>query len=950
MKRLLAPLFLATLGLTAQAQAPKWPAITQQTKPWTRWWWEGSAVNKADLTTVLTEYQKANLGGLEITTIYGVKGAESQFIDFLSPKWMDMLSHTLTEAGRLGLGIDMAQASGWPFGGPWVAPADASKYVTYKTYEVKGGASLSEPVSFMQKPIATAIGHKVDIKQLADPVAKNKNMQTLALEQVRFEKPLPLQALMAYSDKGETLDLTSKVGADGKLAWTAPAGALWTLYALFQGGHGKQVERAGPGGEGDVIDHFSKTATDHYLAYFDQAFKGHDVKPIRAFFNDSYEVDDAQGEANWTPQMFAEFQKRRGYDLRQHLPALFNKASEDENQRVLTDYRQTISELLLENYTQSWGAWAKTHDALIRNQAHGSPANILDLYAATDIPETEGEDLTRIKFASSAAHVTGKPLTSAETATWENDHFLSKLSDVKKAIDRMLLGGVNHVFYHGTAYSPPSAKWPGWLFYAAVEFNPQNPFWTDFGKLNQYTARAQSFLQAGQPSNDVLLYLPISDAYTRPGKVLLQHFDGIEHGFKGLPIEATSELLLSKGYGYDFISDKQVQAVKNTGNTLTTSGGAVYQTLLVPDAHLMPLPTLESLLKLAQNGATILLQNQLPADVPGLGNLENRRSNFRKLLAQLKFKAASQAGVQQASLGKGRVLLGNDVPQLLAQAGVRRETLADQGLQFTRRSHAQGHYYFLANWAEKPFAGWITLQTPAKAAAFYNPMTEQTGMARIRATANGLPEIYVQLNPGETCILDTNEGERTGPAYPYLTVAAAPQPLTGPWDLNFISGGPELPAKLQTKELTSWTTLAGDAGRKFSGTATYSTTFPLPQGSADGFLLDLGRVAQSARVQVNGQPATTLLGPVYQVYVPKYQLKASNTLTVTVSNLMANRIEDLDRNHVDWKIFYNTNMPAKLKENRGADGLFTTENWKPLESGLLGPVTLTPAFTGAPAQ
>ncbi|WP_460618961.1 glycosyl hydrolase [Hymenobacter ruber] len=950
MKRLLAPLFLATLGLTAHAQSPKWPAITQQTKPWTRWWWEGSAVNKADLTTVLTEYQKANLGGLEITTIYGVKGAESQFIDFLSPKWMDMLSHTLTEAGRLGLGIDMAQASGWPFGGPWVAPVDASKYVTYKTYEVKGGASLSGPVSFMQKPIATAIGHKVDIKQLADPVAKNKNMQTLALEQVRFEKPLPLQALMAYSDKGETLDLTSKVGPDGKLSWTAPAGSSWTLYALFQGGHGKQVERAGPGGEGDVIDHFSKTATDHYLAYFDKAFAGHNVKPIRAFFNDSYEVDDAQGEANWTPQMFAEFQKRRGYDLRQHLPALFNKASEDENQRVLTDYRQTISELLLENYTQTWGAWAKTHDALIRNQAHGSPANILDLYAATDIPETEGEDLTRIKFASSAAHVTGKPLTSAETATWENDHFLSKLSDVKKAIDRMLLGGVNHVFYHGTAYSPPSAKWPGWLFYAAVEFNPQNPFWTDFGKLNQYTARAQSFLQAGQPSNDVLLYLPISDAYTRPGKVLLQHFDGIEHGFKGLPIEATSELLLSKGYGYDFISDKQVQAVKNTGNTLITSGGAVYQTLLVPDAHLMPLPTLESLLKLAQNGGTILLQNQLPADVPGLGNLENRRSNFRKLLAQLKFKATAQAGVQQASLGKGRVLLGNDVPQLLAQASVRRETLADQGLQFTRRSHAQGHYYFLANWAEKPFTGWINLQTPAKAAALYNPMTEQTGMAKIRATAQGQAEIYVQLNPGETCILDTNEGERTGPAYPYLTVAAAPQPLTGPWDLNFISGGPELPARLQTKELASWTTLAGDAGRKFSGTATYSTTFALPQGDGDGFLLDLGRVAQSARVQVNGQPATTLLGPVYQVYVPKYQLKASNTLTVTVSNLMANRIEDLDRNHVDWKIFYNTNMPAKLKENRGEDGLFTTNKWTPLESGLLGPVTLTPASTGAPAQ
>ena len=947
MKRPLTFLVLAALGLSARAQAPQWPAITQQARPWTRWWWQGSAVNKADLTHLLTEYQKAGLGGTEITAIYGVKGAESQFIDFLSPQWMDMLAHTLAESGRLGLGVDVAQASGWPFGGPWVAPADASKYAASKTYEVRGGESLREPVRFLQKPLVNAVGHKVDIGQLAEPVTANKNLQALALDQVRFEKPLPLQALMAYSARGETLDLTGKVGADGQLSWTAPAGA-WTLYALFQGGHGKQVERAGPGGEGEVIDHFSKTATDHYLAYFDRAFKGRDVKPVRAFFNDSYEVDDAQGEANWTPLLFAEFAKRRGYDLHRHLPALFGKAPDDENQRVLADYRETVSELLLENYTQTWGAWAHGHDALIRNQAHGSPANILDLYAATDIPETEGEDLTRIKFASSAAHVAGKPLTSAETATWENDHFLSKLSDVKKAIDRMLLGGVNHVFYHGTAYSPQAAKWPGWLFYAAVEFTPQNPFWTDFAKLNQYTARCQSLLQAGQPDNDVLLYLPISDAYTRPGKVLLQHFDGIEHGFKGLPVAATSELLLGRGYGYDFISDKQVQGVKNSGNALTTTGGATYQTLLVPDARLMPLPTLAQLLKLARGGATVVFQHQVPADVPGLGNLESRRSEFKQLLAQLAFRAMGP-GVQQAALGKGRVLLGADVPQLLAQAGVRRETLVDNGLQFIRRRHAGGHYYFLANWGDKPLNTWMPLQTAAKSVAIYNPMTEQTGLASFRTPAGGTPEVYLQLAPGETCLLDARTGAATGPTYSYIRPVGAPQPLSGPWKLAFVEGGPALPAKLQTSELTSWTTLAGEAGRKFSGTASYTTTFALPPGAGNGWLLDLGRVAQSARVQVNGQFATTLIGPVYQVFVPQSQFKSSNTLTVTVSNGMANRIADLDRNGVDWKIFYNINMPAKLKENRGADNLFTTEKWEPQASGLLGPVTLTAAVAGPPA-
>src|SRR5690606_13772700 len=116
---------------------------------------------------------------------------------------------------------------------------------------------------------------------------------------------------------------------------------------------------------------------------------------LRAFFNDSYEVDDASGEANWTPQLLAEFQQRRGYDLRDHLPALLGPDSSDIALRVLTDYRQTIADLLLDRFTREWNSWAASHDAIVRNQAHGSPGNILDLYAASDIPETEGTEIQR---------------------------------------------------------------------------------------------------------------------------------------------------------------------------------------------------------------------------------------------------------------------------------------------------------------------------------------------------------------------------------------------------------------------------------------------------------------------------------------------------------------------------------------------------------------------------
>jgi hypothetical protein len=938
MKKLL---LLLLLSNTLLAQ-PRWPAVTQQAKPWTRWWWMGSAVNPKDLTSLMTQYQKAGLGGVEIAPIYGVKGEEKQFIDFLTPKWMSMLDHTLKEANRIGLGVDLAQASGWPFGGPWVTQEDACKYVVHKTFTLKSGETLNDPVTYIQKPIMRTVGEKIDIKELVDPIAKNPDLQRHAFDQVRFEKPLPLVVLMAYSDNGRVINLTTSVDSTGKLNWTAPDGT-WILYAVFQGWHGKMVERAGPGGEGDVIDHFSKTATQHYLQKFDQAFKGHDLKNLRAFFNDSYEVDDAQGESNWTPALFDEFVKRRGYDLRHQLVSFFAKGKNDRYQRVLTDYRETVSELLLENYTKTWSDWAKGKGKIIRNQAHGSPANILDLYAITDIPEIEGTEILRIKFASSAANVTGKKLTSSESATWDNEHFLSKLNDIKKDMDRFMLGGVNHTFYHGTNYSPQDAAWPGWLFYAAVHFNPNNSFWADFGKLNQYVARCQSFLQAGKPNNDVLVYLPIYDAFARPARELLQHFDGIEHGFKGLPVEKHAEALLKKGYGFDFISDKQLMKVTSVGGKLQT-GDVTYQTILVPEAQLIPLETLQQLMKLAQMGAKVVFVNELPQDVPGWGKLAIRQNAFNALITSINFEDAED-GVQKARVGKGAFWVASDLEALLTAAGVKREKMVDAGLQVVRRSHATGNYYFIVNWGNKAVDGWVPISVAAKSVALYNPMTEKLGMARFRTTG-GVGEVYLQLAPGESCILETSRTAVSGPAYAYLKPAAAGTEIKGTWAINFVEGGPQLPTKRETDQLGSWTELEGDDVKKFSGTATYTITFPKPEATGDGWLLDLGKVAESARIQLNGKDIGTLIGPTYQLFIPKDQLKPTNTLTVFVSNSMANRIADLDREHVNWKKFYNINMSARLRENRGEDGNFTAEKWKPLPSGLLGPVTLTPVVSG----
>jgi hypothetical protein len=710
------------------------------------------------------------------------------------------------------------------------------------------------------------------------------------------------------------------------------------LYALFEGWHGKQAERAGPGGEGDVIDHFSGQAINNYLRHFDDVFKDYDIESLRGYFNDSYEVDDASGQSNWTNDMFYEFNLRRGYDLSKNLPALFQKDDPDKNARVLSDYRQTIADLILEKFTAHWTGWAHKQGKTTRNQAHGSPGNILDLYAATDIPETEGSEITKLKFASSAANVTGKKYASCEAATWLGEHFSSTLSDVKKAVDLFFIGGINHVFYHGTCFSPQNEPWPGFLFYAAVEFTPANSFWNDFPALNNYIAHVQSFLQSGRPDNDILLYFPIFDRYADYGRGMLEHFDAISPAYNGTPFKKGAETMLEKGYAFDYISDLQIKNTEVYDALLQTEGNT-YKTLILPGCKYIPPETFSQILKLASDGAIIIVYENLPENVSGWADNETRNNAFRQLKEGLSFSETDNKNILQAGIGKGKIIMGDDLNQLLSFAGIRRESMADNGIKFTRRESRTGSYYFILNQTDKPFDGWLPLQVKALSAAIFNPMTEKYGIAKKRIAEDGEFEIYSRLLAGESLIIETFGNSVPGKPYYFYDPITASQEITGKWTVDFVEGGPVLPASKEVSNLISWTEFGGDSVKDFSGIAKYTINFTRPSDKADAWLLNLGKVCESARVSLNGKELAILIGPDFHVTIDKKQLKAKNSLEIKVSNLMGNRIAYLDRNKFEWKKFYNINFAARLKDNN-KNGIFDASAWLPRESGLMGPVTI----------
>ncbi len=877
--RFLLPSLLACVvagtSITLDPAHPAWPRAQREHKPWTRWWWPASALDQANLTRQLELIAAANLGGVEITPIYGAKGYEERYIDFLSPKWMEMLQHAGREAQRLGLGVDMATGTGWPFGGPWVLPEDSN---------------------------------------------------------------------------------TKIVRMDGRL------GGQPTKM---------MVKRAAPGGEGLVLDPFSPDALNRYLAPFTKAFAAFPRGLVRAQFHDSFEYYDA----GWTHELPAVFQRMHGYDIQSFEAELLGgKAIAPQTLgRVKSDYRETVAHLHLQ-YLDAWVKWSHEHGFIARNQSHGAPANILDLYGTADVPETElfgstpfpipglrrfddevrhDQDLPEslvIRMASSAAHVMGRPLVSSESSTWLREHWKEALSYAKPELDRVMLDGINHIFYHGTVYSPQDVPWPGWLFYASTQYNPANPWWDDFGAMNRYVERVQSILQHGAPDNDLLVYWPVFDVWDKPEGMTEQL--GV-HDVKWLTGSSAGRMahaLKTHGYSFDYISDTQLAQTKTVGGELATPG-ARYKVLLVPATRRMPATTLEQILRLAENGATVVFES-LPEDVPGHGRVVERRARFRAMLEGITF--TSTAGPGEARVGRGRILRG-DVMAALPALPVVQESMVRTGVGFIRRAHPEGRDYFLANLSAERIESWVPLGVGAASAILLDPLTGSGGTASLRRSGNQ-SQVYLQLAPGESLILRTSPGpSAAGVRWTYTASAGPPLTITGSWRIEFVKGGPALPPPAVRTALGSWTELGGEAER-FAGTARYRLEFdlselarrsrpsntdagqrnPPPTASPDAWALDLGDVRESARVRLNGEEIATAWSVPFVVRLGNRLKPRHNVLELEVTNLAANRIRDLDRRGVPWKIMREINFVDINYRPFGAT------KWAIKPSGLLGPVRLIP--------
>lgn len=811
-KKLFLSAFGIFFGLNGFAQ--NWPTPLPEAKAGTRWWWFGSAVDEANLKWNLERMHDAGIGAVEITPIYGIQGNEKNDLSYLSPEWMRILKFTEDTGKANSIEVDLNNGTGWPFGGPWVPIDEAACKALF---------------------VDTVVDAKADVAKIKFNVPEK-------------ERGYAKLSTIRSFDKG---DGTKRV------------------IALYISRTRQKVKRAAPGGEGLVIDHFDSTAVAHYLQHIDSAFAANRTPYPHTFFNDSYEVYGA----DWTPNLVSEFRQRRGYDLLDSLDKLV-----DRNPQTVCDYRETLSDMLYHNFTRQWVKWANGHGAVVRNQAHGSPANLLDIYGAVDIPEIEGfglsdfgikglrtdpgftrknfSDVSMLKYASSAAHVMGKPFTSSETFTWLTEHFRTSLSQMKPDLDLMFTCGVNHMFFHGTPYSPKDAPWPGWQFYASVNMSPSNSTWHDAPFLMKYIERCQSFLQWGKPDNDFLVCLPVRDMWKNNTDKLLMQFDIHSMAQKAPEFIRAINKIDSLGYDCDYISERQMANVRKEGDWYVTEGGSRYRGVIDPTK---------------------------PIDDAVLAKMAGAEEMRTKL-----------------------------------------------HLRAIRRSNDKGHHYFIANLTPADVDEYVALAVKWHDAIWFNPLNGERHAAEKR---DG--RIRIALKSGESMILETFATPVSGGLQARPSATGKVKTVDTPWTLAFDSATPKVDKTWKLDKPQTWESLDDDSVKVTMGTGVYTTVVKLNKDEAGRrWAIDLGDVRESARVYVNGNFVGCAWSVPYVLDCKDYLRKGKNELRIEVTNLPANRIADMDRRGVKWRIMKDINVVDLSYKGVSYAG------WEPVKSGLNSDVKL----------
>jgi hypothetical protein len=723
----------------------------------------------------------------------------------------------------------------------------------------------------------------------------------------------PAAAKGAEIGRGDVIDLTSKMDKDGTLRWDVPAGR-WTVLRMGYSLTGAKNRPSVPAGSGYEVDKLSSKYVQQYFnGYIDPLEKslgGLLGSTTHYMTMDSWEA----GMQNWTDEMIAEFQRRRGYDPLPYLPVLAGRVvgDADVSDRFLWDFRRTLADMYAEEFYGTMDSELHKKGMEAYSEASGValeiPEDTLLNKSKVDIPmaefwvhalHPESMYYVDVRGAASAAHVYGKPIVATESFTgggYESPYTLKKIADYWFA------QGVNRLVFHTSAEQPLDTK-PGNTM-VGTHIN-RNITWAEQAKpFMTYVARVSYMLQQGSAVADIAYLLPEGAPSTMP--------------FWGSGLQPAPPA----GYDYDYVNTDVLLhriSVRADGSVHVEGSEAMpagmdYRLLVLPPTTEMTPEVLRKVHDLVAAGATI--SGPRPTASPSLLHYPDADVEVHALATDL-WGDMDGVTLNQHGFGKGVTYDGLSLDEILTRLKRLPDFASDKPVEsgpvWVHRHTADAEIYFVANQSDTAQDIRARFRVAGKDVQIWRPMDgslvrdtafdsdvrvdERTGNRQpglqpaSYATVDGVTTVPLHLAARESVFVVFKSGAAATSRSATAVKEAELTKVDGPWTVHFQEklGAPE---SVTMPKLISWTESADPGVKYFSGTATYAKTVVVPGAwlrKGQRIWLDLDRVMDVADVKVNGKTAGLVWAPPYRVDVTEELHAGSNKIEIAVTNEWTNR-------------------------------------------------------------
>jgi len=662
--------------------------------------------------------------------------------------------------------------------------------------------------------------------------------------------------------KADVIDLTQRMQPDGTLSWTPPAGN-WRVLRIGASLTGKINHPAPPDATGLEVDKLSATHMANYFnRYLDGLLPAGDARQaVTTLFADSIE----SGPQNWTDDMFAEFQRRRGYDMRPFLPAITgaiigNAAVTD---KFLWDFRQTIADLMHENTYGKMAGIAKSRGLKMRvqalEQARHQLGDDFEMRRYADEPmgalwgsadpvvdylKAYPNQVADQRGAASVAHIYGRKIAAAESGTTLSYPGAFSPRVLKQIVDLEFAIGINWL---SRGAPMPHDLWSGYA-----------------GNWVNYLARTSYMLQQGRYVADVAYFFG-QDA----------------------PLVTLRERLADAplAHGFDYINTQALlDLVSVRDGKLTTPSGMEYRVLqLGGSSRMMTLNVLRRLRDLVQAG--LVVAGPSPLDTPSLAD---DAQEFRRIRDEL-----WGADGQGRTVGRGRVYGGGTIDAALAAEKIAPDVMAQPAkvgdtILFQHRALDGTDFYFVTYRSDRPGAIELSFRQTDKTPQLWRATTGERTQLSYRIE-NGRTIVPIDAAANDAMFIVFRTPAKTNSyAVPHRTPRTLSN-LDSGWSVRF-AGKDSLPAPVSLA-VGSWAEQADPVIKYFAGTATYSRTVDVPKQALDAassIILDLGEVQDIADVSVNGAAVDVRWTPPYSFDITRALKPGKNTIDVKVTNRAVN--------------------------------------------------------------